>query len=215
MRWIAVLFALLLVLVHSPAGATTGGPLLAKVLGWDAGNQRAYCQQMGWDEGLERECVYYFDLRSARPERPVVVPWSVGSHSDSDTLFAKRFGALQRRLRPLPPEFARAVPISATVVSDSAVSTPVFEGRRYIVDVVREVTGPVELRVATFHSGSDVRILREYRLPGFAERLAIVSFVGDTVEGGYEVQQVVVLGPRVPKPQILDCRQGVLPCPKL
>lgn len=198
-------------LSSTPSFASTGGPLLVKVLGWDRASQRVYCQQMGFDEGLDRECIYYFSLAGQRPERAVVVPWSIGPHFDRDTLFARRFAELRSRLRPLEVEFARAVPFQSTVVSDSVVTTDYFRGRRYVVDVVREVTMPAELRVTTFHSKDDARLLREYRVPGFRERLAIVSFIGDMNEGGYEVQQAVLLGPRVPKPQVLDNRRGVLP----
>lgn len=213
----AVILTLGLMALAQGTDASTGGPLLARILGWDAKSQRVYCQQLGWDESLERECIYYFDLRSARPEKAQVVPWSVGAHGARDTVFARRFSALRRRLRPLEADFARAVPTQARVISDSAVVLPHFSGRRFVVDVEREPgegPGPPELRVTTYRSGGDVRILCQSRLPGFAERIAIVSCIGDTDEGGNEVQRAVILGPRAPKPQVLDSWWGVLPWPK-
>lgn len=205
------------VLIASSVHAYTGGPVVVEVLGWDAVNHRLYCRQDGQDESAtERDLLYYFDLRSSTPERPVVLDWSRtrdrGWGRSADSLYESRVSSLSRRLRKLSivEELQRST-LRFRVVPDSVAVKPSSFSDQLPVTLEGNAwtwRGVPEIRVVTYGS-TDVRCLRRYAIPGRTGRLVVISYVGDDY-GSEEVQRAVVLlhDPAI-KTQVLEDRRGV------
>jgi hypothetical protein len=204
------------VLVAGTGRAFTGGPVLVEVLGWDAANERLYCRQDGQDESAtERDLLYYFDLRSATPERPVVLDWSRsrdrGWGKAADSLYESRVSSLERRLKKLPivDELERST-LRFRVVPDAVVAPSRFTSSNPATLEGSAWTwrGVPEMRVVTYGS-NDVRCLRRYAIPGRAGRVVVISYIGDDY-GPEEIQRVVVLlDDPAARTQVLEDRRGV------
>jgi len=208
---------LLVAACASPGVAYHGGPRTVAVLGWDASNERLYCQQIGHDEsGGERNLLYYFDLRSSEPERPRVLDWTRQLPNSlsraADSLYRNRLEQLRRGLRRLPivDEHERSI-VNGKVVAET---TLVHQGMGVTAKCERVEAsawcwrGVPELRISTYES-RDVRCLRLYAIPGREGRALVLSYRGDPWEPE-EVQRVVLLmkDPAV-KTQVLDEPWGV------
>jgi hypothetical protein len=197
--------------------AYTGGPVVVEVLGWDAANERLYCQQDGQDESpQERDLVYYFDFRSATPERPVVLDWSRardrGHGKAADFLYAGRLARIVRRVRKLPiVEEAMRSTLRFRTVPDTAVVKPSpFSDQPPITLEGSAWTwrGVPEVRVVSYGS-RDVRCLRRYAIPGRSGRVVVLSYIGDD-HGLEEIQRaVVLLDDPAQETQVLEGRRGV------
>lgn len=197
MRKFALVFAPLL-LAASAASATVGGPTLCEVLGLDPAARRVYFTLTSWDESGGPERIFYYDLGSATPAKPVPLASPArAAGADPGAARAAEIAALRKRLRPLPEAgpWSSFVPHTAWEVLDS----------------VRCESGLRPRWVATVMSGADgdgrrprmtsldpsphaVRELRRYRLPLEGRWLAVWSAELDPWEGGYEIQLPVMLG---------------------
>lgn len=207
MSWRSLVLGLVLIPVFAaPCAAGGGGPLLVRVLGWDAERQWAYCEQVGFDETGARGCVFYFDLRSAHPECPVVEPWSVPTHLSSDSSQAPHRRELLARLGLLEAQFAAATPyrtqiVSEEVTQDSRSGIPL---RKSVQDLWPVFGVETTVRVTVWGEDAGVRVLGMYRLPGRGEQLAVLSWTGYSGEGGYETQRAVIIGGRAARSQVID-----------
>ena len=214
-RWLVSLA--IAVLIASPGRAYTGGPVIVEVLGWETAKDRLYCRQDGQDEsGTERDLLYYFDLRSSTPERPVVLDWSRdrdrGWGRAADSLYESRVSSLTRRLKKLSivDELRRST-LRFRIVPDSVAVKPSSFSNQPPVTLEGSAwtwRGVPEIRVVTYGS-TDVRCLRRYEIPGRTGRLVVISYIGDEY-GSEEVQRAVVLlnDPAI-KTQVLEGRRGV------
>ena len=184
-----VLAAIAVTLCARAAGATVGGPELARVLGWDPKLERVYVQIVHTDESENTPTLWYFDLGSDRPAQPRYVDWSGG---EGDVLYDQRLAGLQKTLHPLRAEeavestlgFAFDVPARwDSVLSDDG------HRPRYLARAASGRNADEHFRVLTLNPGRQaVRKLREYALPGRSARLLILSCEAVPMEEGYEIQ---------------------------
>jgi hypothetical protein len=201
----------------APARATTGGPLTVEVLGWSPADERIYVRQTGHDEsGGERDCVFYFDLRSHDPARPWVVHASLQRWSPdaAETAgFERERARLEAFLRGLQPleradEGREGLLRSASVEADTtiALTRDAVPTHRYTLRIDDRIR-------ATAWWTPCVSALGRYKVPGRETEVMVMSFIGDPFEGGYEVQRCVITGLPNLGEQILDSPNGVLPWP--
>jgi hypothetical protein len=221
MKSVRTVFAAVLgcLAIAAPAVASLGGPLTVEVLGWDPATQRLYAQQVGHDQSTERDCAFYFDLRSKDPARAHVVRGSESMPAVTDTVgWSTRRAAWQRlrhRLRPLvrADEGRESFIRGARVVRDSTVQFGTWSGpvRQFVIDVsvLQEGQG-APIRVTAYLDPA-VRVLRRYQIPGGSGTLVVLARLGDPNEGGYESQGCVLIGVPDCGPQWLDSFRGVLP----
>ena len=221
-RW-AVAALVMLSTAAGEASATLGGPLTVEVLGWDKSTERIYVRQVGRDESGERDCIFYFALRSEKRGTPQVVPVSRDRYvAPSDTAILRlRRNSLERTLAHLQPlvrddEGSESFIRGASVLHDSTVSFGTWSGRvrQFVVDVTRWEWPPVgDSILVTTYIDPAVHVLRRYKIPGHDGHLVVFSYLGDPDEGGYEVQGCALVGLRGTGLQRLDSREGVLPWP--
>jgi hypothetical protein len=193
------LVAVLWGLSAAVAQATVGGPVLAKVLGLDAGTQRAYFVLTPVDESGRGSELFYFDLAGATPARPVRVPIrSPRSGTGPDSALAAHLARLRPALVPL--------------AEDDLVESFVLALSPQVWDSVRWEDGRKPRYVVTLYSRLDddrshpirlttldttaraVRELRRYRVPEGRRWIVIWSCESFAFEGGYEMQFPVLLG---------------------
>ena len=201
----------------APARATTGGPITVEVLGWDSRDERVYVKQAGHDEsGGERDCVFYFDLRARDPARPWVVKASLQRWSpDAEEMAGfererERLEVLLRGLEPLEraDEGREGFLRSACVEADTTIALTSF------MEPTHRYTLRIDDRIrATAWGTPCVTVPRRYRVPGRAAEVVVLSFIGDPLEGGHEVQHCVITGMPDLGEQRLDSPNGVLPWP--
>ena len=203
----------------APVRASLGGPLTVEVLGWSPTEERLYVRQTGHDQsGGERDCVFYFDLRSHDPARPRVVSASLQRWSpDADEMAGflrerARLEAFLRTLRPLERadegregHFRRAAIEADTTIALTSAMEPTHRYTMLVDEGIR----------ATAWWTPCVFALRRYHLPDrpAEAELVVLSFIGDPFEGGYEVQRCVIRGLPNLGEQRLDSPNGVLPWP--
>ena len=172
-----------------PAQASTGGPELAEILGWDAADQKVYFSVLATGENDAPAGIFYFDLKSGTPGRARRVSWSSESYPDYD----RRLEALKRRMRLLEPYPAPTIPEQQTIVEADTLRNSYFGPYpRYRVRVTvcaydLPCQGGRILEVTALGDPS-VRILRQYAIPGRKERIGIASFSGLPIETVYESQ---------------------------
>lgn len=212
--WVAL--AIPFALLAGPAAASVGGPLTVKVLGWDAATARIYVEQVGHDESGERNCTFYYDLRSGEPTRAQVVPASRHAFPPDTVGMARGRLELQRTLVRVWP-LARddkgkpASPAGTTILDRRWVEEQGHRLEQFQI-AVRGLEGAGAqdtIRVTTYQDPR-VRVVARYRVPGRDERLVVLSYRGDHFEGVDEVQQCVVLRTAQGGMQRLDSDRGVL-----
>lgn len=199
------------------ARASLAGPLTVQVLGWSRSDERVYVRQQGHDgSGGERDCVFYFDLRAHDPARPWVVRASLQCWSpDAEEMagFDREHARLEESLNRLESlersdEGREELLMSATVEADTpiALTSAMEPTHRYTVRVDDGIR-------ATAWWTPCVSALRRYRVPGRAAEVVVLSFIGDPLEGGHEIQHCVITGLPNLGEQVLDSPNGVLPWP--
>lgn len=180
------------------AQATIGGPVLAKVLGLDAGSQRAYFVLTPVDESGRGSELFYFDLASATPALPVPVPIRPRSGPDPDSALAVHLARLRPVLVPLRED--ELVESFVLTRSPQVWDSVRWEGGwkpRYVVTLYSQFDDDRShpIRLATLDSTARaVRELRRYRVPGGRRWIVIWSCESFAFEGGYEMQFPVLLG---------------------
>lgn len=168
------------------AFATVGGPTLCEVLGWDAREQRVYVHEIPTDGGDSFGPVRYFALAGAEPTRALDVGWSrPGEGTLDDPVQVRELVKLRARLAPLRLVPASALPLASTVVATDSVKAWDATRVRYRVRVTFDLR--LEFEVLAFDAPTVVRTA-EYVIPGRAERLIVLAFIGQPFEGDYEVQ---------------------------
>ncbi len=174
------------------ARATVGGPQPLELLGWDATAKRVYLHQHEWSAGGGFGTVEYFDLGSADPVRLRVGEWSRGQGEGSaqDSALVQKLGALRARLRPLVMGPATVLPFGfETVRKDSLAWWSGLVPRQRL-----RATWDDRLFVTLdeFHGGTVART-GVWRVPGRAERVWVLAWIGDPDEGGYEIQRALLV----------------------
>jgi hypothetical protein len=208
----------LLVLLSSPARASLGGPLTVRILGWDPSTERIYVEQVGHDESGERNCTFYYDLRTPDPARPHVVPASRLVFPPDTTGMSRGRRELQLTLAGLKsmPRDDEGVPsiLDRCSVLERRTLQPSSFGEkveRYLVEVrgLEGATSSDTIRVTAYRDPR-VQTIHRYRIPGRSERLIVLSCLGMPFESMYEVQQCVLVGAKHSGIQRLDSTHGVL-----
>jgi hypothetical protein len=193
----AVLVVACLMAWPAAVHATVGGPDLAEIVGLDSRAQRVYFVLQHVDESGRPGSLFYFDLASTTPARPIPVGWKLGLGSHADSVFEARLATLRRGLVRLEETTLLE---SFVTVTDPAVwdSVDSDDGRktRYVVTVrtLADEAGRSPRVVTLDPSRRAVRELRRYRLPGTRRFVAIWSCESLAFEGGYEMQFPVLLG---------------------
>lgn len=193
-----LVLALTLLSLASPALATVGGPILAKVLGFDPRAGRVYFELQPVDESGRAASLFYFDLAGPEPARPVPVPMEPREGPAGDSVFAARVARLRPALSPLPEEELGGSFLTAlTPAVWDSVQDESGRRARYVLTVYTlledDRTHPI--RVVTLDATPrGIRELRCYRVPGTSRWVVIWSCESFAFEGGYEMQFPVLLG---------------------
>jgi hypothetical protein len=205
------------------ARASVGGPLTVEVLGWDPSTERIYARQVGHDESGDKNCTFYYDLRSATPGRPLVVRASrLGWAWLADTTgLALQRARLERTVQHLKPLVRDEVDLESRIRHARVVDTRIVTKgcvpeptQRFVVDIADYSADSAQDSIlVTTYLEPGVHRIRRYRIPDRESRLVVVAYVGDPYEGGYEVQRCVLIGLAGAGIQRLDSSHGVLPCP--
>lgn len=203
------------------AHSTVGGPLTVEMLGMDHATDRIYLRQDGHDGSGDRDCVFYFDLRAEHPERAQVSAASRERWDQDSTVMArckKERQQLERFLTRLSPlertdEGRPALVRSSMVTADTVVAGEGYPTPRFQLDIANlwnGVSDPVSIRATAYFQAS-ISCVRRYRIPGGRSEIAILSFMGDPFEGGYETQRAALIGVARIGFQRLEGPHGVLP----
>lgn len=203
MRLRAVLPPILLAATAAAAAAYHGGPEYVEVLGWDPAERRVYCAIHDLSEAVYPDGLVYFSLDSLHASRPTRVGWS-RQDGLPDSVRQARWNRVVERLRPLVLVAGPAMPRGSRVLVADSVATP-DEGKvprfRVRVGSAGDVGAP-SLEVITYYEPT-VTFPRVYQVPGRAERLVVLSFIGQTY-GAEEVQVPVLLRGRSTPPIVVD-----------
>ena len=183
---------LALLLGAAPARATVGGPTICDVLGWDAAARRVYVHLQPSDGGGSFGVVGYFALGGAGLPDLQAADWSrTGENTIADPDLVRRLARLRARLVPLARVTASALPWMQRATADTMHwtmgDTPRF---RVLASFERENDFEVTTLVTPF-----VARITVLAIPGRTERVMLLSFTGNPEEGGYEVQQPVMVRP--------------------
>jgi hypothetical protein len=182
-----VLWALSLACPTGTAIATVGGPAVVEVLGWDAKDHKVFFRVHWYDES-DRAAIYYFALDGRSPERAVRVPTTSPEDTES------RAARIRPRLKPLTWIPHAAMPRWFQIVSRDSVRDEHGCPDRYHVRAVfhwGELGIGPSFEVQT-RCTPEVVLADAYRVPGRAEVIAVLAFIGDSFEGGYETQVPVL-----------------------
>jgi len=161
------------------AFATTGGPEVAEVLGWNPNTRVAYFAIRFQDDSGRNSRVVAIPLTGERRGKSLVLDWSRTDQPISPQ-YARSMAALQRRLVPL-----------------KAVSAPAFDFRPHVLRADSVRLGEDRIPRFRLRSGgiecvaycsTHFAIVREFRVPGRAERFGIAAFRGIPYEACYETQ---------------------------
>lgn len=178
-RRISCLVAVLGLLVTAPAEATVGGPSRVEWIGWDAeGGALVWVVRRG---GECEPCGYSVF-------RQVL---DAGTPAERVRLATGGLRALRRRAVPIAPRWRLGHEPRPTLAVTGARS----EGRLRLSVDVRDGPrhGAVELAAVRRRP---VGIVGVAEVPGRAERIAVVRWVGIAVEIGYDDETVLVLRER-------------------
>jgi hypothetical protein len=166
-----------------PARATTGGPTVARALGWDPREQKVYATITYFDQSAGPDQIVYFDLRRA-PRKAVVVPWGLDREGRE-----ARLAALCERLQPLDPCLVQAIPRSTTIVKADSIGVS-HEIARYRIRISAPRFYRLEL---TTYRRPTAQVASLWAILGRAEKLAILSYVGSDAQAAYQAQTPVLL----------------------
>lgn len=213
MRRVLVTLLLIMSTMASLAHASSGGPELCEVLGWDPIDRKIFCA-LDWrsEEGLPRRMVY-FAIDGRSPCSMVEVRFPVRT----DDPLVRRVGAREAirrrwrtivgRLKPLVPAAELTLP-SVTIVDADSIAyrgtggPPALARYRVRLRGLGGVfQGPFDV---TTYGTPQVAVPRVYRIPGRREMLAVVSFIGVPIEIGYEAQVPVLISNRCPPPRRVE-----------
>lgn len=190
--WIRPLFAAVLAMACvEGAFAYTGGPECVEVLGWDPADRKVFCAIHDLSESGLSPGLMCFPLDSLRQSLGTRVHWSRKGTGGAIVRDA-RWGRIVRRLQPLELVWGPALPRWNRVLVADSVETP-FDGKvaRFKVRVgIPWDVGGTDVHVTTYYH-SVVAIPHVYRVPGRAELLVVLSFIGKP-HGGEEVQVPVL-----------------------
>lgn len=194
MRLMVAPMLLALVLLLTPPGwAYTGGPVRAEIAGYDSTTARAYFRLRAFDEAYYPPEVYYFALDSESPGRAVRdKSLEQEDRADWDRHPNLAWVSLARRLAPLlPSDVQPTVDVSA----DSLGVDPHYSVTRYQLKVRLAHDEAAGETNALAFCRPDVSVEGVYAVPGRAELLVVVTYVGRRY-GCESVAQPLVLGVR-------------------
>jgi len=161
----------------APAFAYTGGPIRAEMVRYDLSEQRVYFRLQAYDESSPLPEFYYLDLNGSKPRRPIRAAWL----EPTETSYGKRLNSPKlheqsERWVPL-----RAVPdfsFCVNVESDSTSVDPDWNVTRLTLSVQIRVGDDVGTLNVEGVCEPWVRVRGLMEIPGRAERVALVSYVG-------------------------------------
>ncbi len=184
----------------TPARASLGGPSYIEMLGWKPKESKIFFTVRSEDEGGDRQGVYYLDLNARDPNRAQRVSWSVDSSDsrnwkENQAKYQARLMKLRRELAVLPRLIESTFPQRCEVIQVDSLRNMEGPWARYRVRIADGRLGNDRLLLTCYREPS-VRFIDHYSIPGRAERVEIVSFIGKPHEIGYEVQAPVVIRPK-------------------
>ena len=165
------------------AGATVGGPDLARPLGWDRSTKEAYFAIDHYGESGNAATIVR--LRLSGPDTVACEPlwWSGGVLEDST--YKARFRRLMKKLSPLKEEFVTTVPGGFQIIKADTLKQ-FYTFARYHVSA-RFSVGSGSVEAVTYRDPS-LRMVRYYFVPELGVGIGVFSFIGIPYEVGYEVQ---------------------------
>ena len=191
--------AILVLVLVAPALATTGGPSVVEMLGYQPVDGKVYWLEHSGGKSGDLPWLFYIDLKSDRKGvAHKVKSWYRGDLPE-DT-FWDRLHDLKQRLKPMKelPLGEFVIEVHARKVGDwyecEDCGDPAVPHYKTSVSVTRRANGAgASTTIEAYHSHK-VRLLTVHQAPT-GEAIAIISYTGIPVEGGYEEQRVLFLRP--------------------
>lgn len=172
--------------------ATTGGPQLAQVLGWDPSTQRVY-YLVEDDSGEVRPSeLWYFALGDSAPWIPHRSRMIIAAEEDDPV----ELRSLMRRLQHLHPGRRLGCFVRTATTSAGKRSSPGGEALQFARQVATITSGDNSAVVRFVNYGDcpvEIGATYEGGAPSLPFTLVLLSFEGIPWEGGYEVQMPVLL----------------------
>jgi hypothetical protein len=190
----ALFAALLWVSLPGTVAAYTGGPVKARILGYDPRDAKVFYELQAFDESGDPPKTYFFDLIGRTPASPVhadsLDDWEGGRRVRTAWL---RWLELYRRLVPL--QGLRETELTVRVRAESTGVDTNGNATRFAAHV--EIRTPAGARAFDLQSFCQpvVRSQGVYGVPGRKELLAILSYVGRGY-GCEEIDLPVLFVPR-------------------
>ena len=191
---VALSVALLVTSLPPATAAYTGGPVKARILGYDPKDAKVFYELQAFDESGEPPKTYCFSLTGPTPESPVhaeaLDDWEGGARVRAAW---QRWLELYRRLVPL--QGLRETEFTVRVHAESTGVDTNWNATRFTAHV--EIRTPTGVRAFDLQSFCQpvVRVQGIYRVPRRQELLMIMSYVGRSY-GCEEVDLPVLFAPR-------------------
>ncbi|TPW18206.1 MAG: hypothetical protein FD129_60 [bacterium] len=185
-----------------PSHATSHGPQVVDVLGFDSSDRRVYFTISPGVESDTPPAIYYISLAdSAVADTPVRIPELPRSRTRLEETM-QRIDVLRARLSFLGPitgesAYGDSTETYVRVVDTAIVSPDSTESdirvTRFHLDVWFRQDEFVARRTFTAWDRPGGRVIQWLETPRADIRLAVFGFIGIPVETGYERQEVIVL----------------------
>lgn len=186
--------ALFLASLVRTGAAYTGGPVKARILGYDPKDARVFYELQAFDESGEPPKTYFFNLTGHTPASPVHAD-SLDEREGGSRVPAalQRWSELYRRLVPL--QGLRETEFTVRVHAESSGVDTTWNTTRFAAHV--EIRTPAGARAFDLQSFCQpvVRSQGIYRVPGRKELLVILSYIGRAY-GCEEIDLPVLFVPR-------------------
>ena len=186
----------MLVTLSTLAFATTGGPQVLTVLGFEPREHKLFLTSQRFDEGGDLPQLLYYRLDAPppeqRPDRPVEVTSYYQSLGDQPfNEFERRIERLKRALQPLEPAPLRGIEVTLAFgdqkVCNAIPEAPLCE------QVAVTVRWAGQQATTTLTSWGDFEIAGAWTVPDTDRRLVVLRHVGVTTESGYSADVPLLL----------------------
>lgn len=183
--------------------ATVGGPQTIEVLGYDAADQKVYILRHFHDGRGRLPQLSYYLLASPQAQQRIDVtslyihPQTQKIDVDQEpTRFNQALAQIQKRLQPLPKIPTRSLQLNVIQRLQRSVASPMDPSSN-----LRQYQYCYQLQTATLRSAIDyaisyqldLAISQSYKIPQHNKVLAVVKYQGIAIEGGYSVEDALIL----------------------
>jgi len=191
----AITIVVFLLSQAASAGATLGGSEVAEILGWSPAEGRLYYIVHYADESGRLPSLYYLDLKSSDPDRPVpIMLWPRELGKGGENLYTSGLNQLKKRLAKLTIPVSDPLILTITTKSIKeqrhpyGVTVPKYELEVQITQ--NSLKGHALL---TSYRNREILIKEWYRIPELPYAVVSLSYTGILDETCYDRPAVVLL----------------------